>query len=139
MAFEVVQNDIVKMTTDAIVNTIKANVEVGEVTYTKWDSASTRYVIHTTIPTWQGGEANEEEDLRSCFRNSLELAHKLNCHSIAFPLMCIGKKSMPHKLVLEIAVSEVKAFLEQNDMMIYLAIQDDEDFQVAKDYVAKNF
>lgn len=139
MAFEVVQDDILKMTTDAIVNTIKANVEVGEVTYTKWDSASTRYVIHTTIPTWQDGEKNEEEDLHSCFRNILELAKKLNCRSIAVPLMCIGKNSMPPKLVLEIAVSEVKAFLEQNEMMIYLAIQDDEAYQLAKDYVAKYF
>lgn len=140
MAFEVVQNDIIKMTTDAIVNTIKAKVNVGEVTYTKWDSTSTRYVIHTTLPAWKGGTDNEEENLRACFRNSLHLAKDLNCTSIAFPLMSVGKFKMPQDIVLEIAVSEFKKYLDNdNDMMIYLAMQNQNTYEMAKQYAAKHF
>lgn len=140
MAFEVVQNDIIKMTTDAIVNTIKAKVNVGEVTYTKWDSACTRYVIHTTVPAWKGGTENEEEELRSCFQNSLKLAKELDCQSIAFPLMCIGKHKMPRELVLKVAISEFKKYLENDDeMMIYLAIQNEDAFQMAQKYAADCF
>ncbi len=140
MAFKVIQDDIIKMTTDAVVNTIKAKAEVGEATYTKWDSAATRYVIHTTVPVWKGGTDHETEALRSCFQNSLRLAEELQCKSIAFPMMCIGSHCIPQELALEVAVTEIKAFLkEHDDMMIYLAISDEEAYQTAKKYVESNF
>ncbi|MBR1997170.1 MAG: macro domain-containing protein, partial [Akkermansia sp.] len=34
---------------------------------------------------WQGGQQGERELLEACYRNSLELATKYKCETVAFP------------------------------------------------------
>ena len=57
----------------------------GEAKITKGYRLPARYVIHTPGPVWNGGGKNEDQLLRNCYKNSLELAAKNGCRSVAFP------------------------------------------------------
>ena len=56
----------------------------GEAKITKGYRLPARYVIHTPGPVWNGGGKNEDQLLRNCYKNSLELAAKNGCRSVAF-------------------------------------------------------
>lgn len=71
-------------------------------------------VIHTVGPVWQGGNQGEDELLRACYRNSLMLAVQHEIQTIAFPAISTGAYGFPLQRATEIAVSEVRAFLENN-------------------------
>lgn len=59
-------------------------LEVGHACLTSGYNLST-YIIHTFGPIWHGNQDHEEEKLRSCYINSLELASQYQLNSIAFP------------------------------------------------------
>ena len=115
MPFEIVRNDITKMSVDAIVNTanpkpvvgagtdtavhkkagpelLKARqcigrIEPGHAAVTPAYNLDAKYVIHTVGPIWIDGTQDEELLLQSCYENSLRLAVDNGCQSIAFPLI----------------------------------------------------
>ncbi len=64
--------------------------ETGEAKITRGYRLKARHVIHTVGPVWQGGGADEERLLASCYRNSLLLAAKHKLTSIAFPAISTG-------------------------------------------------
>lgn len=84
------------------------------------------YVIHTRGPKWQGGGANEQILLRSCYLNALLAARKLELNSVAFPLIASGLFGFPKDQVLRIALDAMGDFLSQSDrdMDITLCIYD---------------
>lgn len=84
----------------------------GEAKITKGYRLRARHVIHTVGPVWHGGGNGEPELLRSCYRNSLELAAKHGLQSIAFPCISTGVYRFPADQATEIAVETVKAFLQ---------------------------
>src|SRR4051794_13704521 len=45
--------------------------KTGEAKITSGYRLPARFVIHTVGPIWRGGESGEEEQLASCYRNSL--------------------------------------------------------------------
>ncbi|HJO87918.1 MAG TPA: macro domain-containing protein, partial [Rhodospirillales bacterium] len=57
----------------------------GEAKLTSGYNLPANFVIHTVGPVWQGGTANEDELLASCYRRSLEIARDQDIQSIAFP------------------------------------------------------
>jgi O-acetyl-ADP-ribose deacetylase (regulator of RNase III) len=65
-------------------------------------------VIHTVGPVWDGGEANEDLLLASCYRNSLALAAKHGVRSIAFPAISTGIFGFPPDRAASIAVRTVR-------------------------------
>lgn len=155
MPLRIVRNDIVKMTTDAIVNTANDHVAVG----TGCDGAvyraagydellnyrreyigfveeggafitpgfglDARYIIHAVSPRFIDGDHGEEEKLRSCYRKSLQLAKEIGIRSIAFPLISTGGFGYPKEEGLRIAVDEISAFLFENEMDIFLVVFDE--------------
>ena len=70
-----------------------------------------RYVIHTVGPVWQGGGADEEALLASCYRRSMELAVAHEIKSVAFPAISTGVYRFPVPRASAIAVATVAEFL----------------------------
>jgi len=160
MPFKIVRSNIIDMNVDVIVNSTSENYDyvggaeqeildkggndlytdrvnlgsiyVSESRYTKGYRLLSDYVIHTVGPTWLN-EGNEPVLLRKTYRNVLSMAKALNCDSIAFPLISTGTFGFPKKEALEIAQDVIKEFLEDNEMMIYLVVYDQESFILSQE------
>lgn len=87
----------------------------GQAVATTAGKLNARVVIHTVGPVWHGGKNNEERLLSDCYRNSLIVANKKGCVSIAFPAISTGVYRFPKKLAAKISSSAVKEFLEQHE------------------------
>jgi O-acetyl-ADP-ribose deacetylase (regulator of RNase III) len=101
-----------------------APVKTGEAVITPGFALPAKFVIHTPGPVWNGGTSGEEELLRSCYINSLLLAEKNGCESIAFPLISSGVYGYPKKDALKVATRAITDFTTDHDMYVYLAVFD---------------
>ncbi len=139
---ELVQADITKQKADAIVNAANTTLlggggvdgaihraagpelleecrkfggcPTGEARITRGYGLAAKYVIHTVGPIWHGGRSDEDELLRKCYQNSLELAEKNGLKSIAFPSISTGAYNFPIERASRVAVDEVRAFLRKS-------------------------
>lgn len=155
MSLKIVRQDITKMNTEAVVNTANRKPRVGsgcdtaiyeaagyeellayrkenigevpegEAFLTPGFHLPAKYIIHTVSPLYINGAEGEEEKLRACYRNSLQIAAKQQIKSIAFPLIATGSFGYPKEEGLRIAVDEINAFLLHHDMLIYLVVFDE--------------
>ena len=94
--------------------------ETGEAKITKGYNLPAKHIIHTVGPVWRGGDYNEEETLRSCYRSSIRLAEENNCASVAFPLISAGVYGYPRSEAIKVAVSEISSCEKFGDMDFYL-------------------
>ncbi|MGI5977427.1 MAG: macro domain-containing protein [Candidatus Limivicinus sp.] len=105
-----------------------------------------KYIIHTAGPVWQGGVADEEEKLASCYRSSLQLAEKKGCRSVAIPLIAAGSLGYPKEKALSIASSAINEFLKHCDLIVYLVVYDKTVYRISsrlfsdvKSYIDDNY
>ncbi len=94
----------------------------GEAKLTRGYRLKAKYVIHTVGPRWQGGGSGEEAVLRACYRNSLALARDKGCETVAFPLISSGVFGYPKAEALAVAEEEIRSFLREEEMTVYLAL-----------------
>lgn len=74
-----------------------------------------KHVIHTVGPVYRDGQRGEPGLLRSCYEESLRLAHSKAAATIAFPCISTGVYGYPKADACRIAVDAVVAWLEQNE------------------------
>lgn len=160
MPFEIVRNDITKMHVDAVVNPTNTkmfgtagvdgtihkiegprlreetekigDLAPGQSVLTKAFNLPASHIIHTVGPIWKDGKSGEEDILRSCYKNSLELAKDQGFESIAFPLISSGSYGCPKDVALNIAVSSIGEFLLFNEIMVYLVVYDKKAYQLSE-------
>ncbi len=140
--FEIVQGDITAQETEAVVNAANKRLapgggvagaihraagpelheeckelggcKTGEAKITGGYQLPADHVIHTVGPIYSG-EEKDEELLRSSYKNSLQLALENDISSIAFPALSTGAFGYPTEEAAEVAIDEIKRFLEEHD------------------------
>ena len=167
MPFEIVRSDITTMHTDAIVNAANTalqqgggvcgaifkaagenelqracnaigRIQTGQAVITPGFRLHAKYIIHTAGPVWRGGGEGEEEQLKSCYRNSLRLAKENGCNSIAFPLISSGIYGYPKEQALRAAADTIRGYLDaqspddENDITVYLCVFDKAVFSLSE-------
>lgn len=161
MPFNIIRDDITRLETDAIVNAANSKLiagggvcgaifsaagvdelqrecdkigycGIGEAVITKGYKLKAKHVIHTVGPIYGHDPANEETQLYSCYKSSLELAKKKRMNSIAFPVISSGIYGYPKTEAIKIATKSIKDFLEKNEMDVYLVVYDSKAFQISE-------
>ncbi|MBO4242366.1 MAG: macro domain-containing protein [Clostridiales bacterium] len=177
MPFTIIRDDITRVKADAVVNTanpspivgggtesaiykaagkeilLAARERIGDIraglaVETPAYDLSARFIIHTVCVPWKGGTSGELDILTSCYRESLKLATKLKCKSIAFPLIGTGTYGFPHDLAVQTARSVCNEYLNDYDpsLDVTLVVFDDESYESSvalfkkiKQYVDSNY
>ena len=153
MPFNIIRNDITKLKVDAIVNAANTSLQMGggvcgaifsaagaerlqracdeiapirtgEAVITEGFNLPAKYIIHAAGPVWRGGSQDEEASLRACYVNSLELAVKHQCESVAFPLISSGIYGYPKSEALRVATGSIRGFIEEHDIDVSLVVFD---------------
>ncbi len=111
--------------------------KTGQAVITPGFALPAKYVIHAVGPRWNGGNCGEEEQLRSCYQVSLEIAKAQELESIAFPLISSGIYGYPKDKALRVAMAVISEFVLQNDMYVYLVMYDRQSFVLSEKLVEK--
>ncbi|ADV47130.1 O-acetyl-ADP-ribose deacetylase [Nitratifractor salsuginis] len=105
----------------------------GQAVATTAGKMPARYVIHTVGPIWGRCGSEEECDrlLSDAYLNSLELAHKLDCRSIAFPAISTGIYGFPKERAARIAWQTVNEWLKTHpEMEVRFVFHSDRDREI---------
>ena len=160
MPLQIIRQDITKMRVDAIVNTTNeemigysgvdlaihtiagaeldaecaklAPLGLGQAKLSGAYDLPCKYVIHTSGPVWRGGLLGESIILRSCYIESLKLAVKSGCRSVAFPLISSGVYGYPKDQVLKFAIQTITEFLFDHELTVYLCVFDKESYSFSQ-------
>jgi len=137
-----VEGDITKEETDAIVNAANSRLAggggvdgaihraggpsimeecrkiggcpAGQAVITTGGNLKARYVIHTVGPVYRDGTGGEAQLLASAYRESLKLASRHGLKSIAFPSISTGAYGFPLGEAAEISLATVNDYLEEH-------------------------
>ena len=166
MPLNIIRNDITKLRVDAIVNAANtsllmgggvcgaifhaagadklqkacdelAPIRTGEAVVTNGFGLPAKYIIHTAGPVYHDGKQGEEELLRSCYINSLELAVKSGCESIAFPLISSGIYGYPKKEAFSVAADAIRGFISDHDIGVLLVVFDKDALAVSREMLGE--
>ena len=151
MPFTIINGDITKIKTDAVVNAANSALKkgggvcgaifdaagadelqaqcdaighcnVGEAVITEGFALPAKFIIHTVGPLWQGGRNGEARLLSLSYQNSLTLAEKHGLTSIAFPLISSGIFGYPKEEARTVAETAIAEFLKKRDMEVFLVL-----------------
>lgn len=137
-----IQGDITKQDTEAIVNAANARLAggggvdgaihraggpiiaeecrkiggcpTGKAVITSGGNLKAKYVIHAVGPIYRGGQNREAELLRNAYLSSLALAKEKGITSISFPSLSTGAYGYPIKEAARIALQAVLDFMAEN-------------------------
>lgn len=160
MIIKLHKGDITKMNVDAIVNAANSSLlggggvdgaihraagpellvecrklngcPTGEAKITNAYNLACKHVIHTVGPIWKGGNSNEANLLKSCYKNSLKLAEAYKLESIVFPNISTGVYGYPKKEAAKIAIETVikKSLKLKHLKEITFCVFDDTNYEI---------
>ena len=81
-----------------------------------------KHVFHAVGPVYRDGLHGEPELLASCYRKCLELAEEREADTISFPAISTGVYGYPIQEAAAIAIREVTAHLNREDVHVRHAI-----------------
>jgi len=138
----IVEGDITKEETDAIVNAANSGLRggggvdgaihraggpsileecrkighcpTGQAVITTGGNLKARHVIHTVGPVWSGGGRNEAGLLKSAYLESLKLASKKGLKSVSFPAISTGVYGYPLNEAARVALETAIDYLEEH-------------------------
>lgn len=138
----IVEGDITREETDAIVNAANSGLRggggvdgaihraggpaimeecrkighcpTGQAVVTTGGNLKARYVIHTVGPVWSGGGRNEAGLLKSAYLESLKLASKKGLKSVSFPAISTGAYGYPLNDAARIALKTATDYLKEH-------------------------
>ena len=111
------------------------NEPTGQAKITPAFNLPSKFVIHTVgpiIPSNRQPNKIEKNLLASCYESCLNLAAKKNLKSIAFCCISTGEFHFPNQIAAEIAVSTVRNFLNNNDLVVIFNVFKDLDLEIYK-------
>jgi len=157
---EVIKSDITQLEVDAIVNAANTTLlggggvdgaihraagpellsecrtlngcRTGDAKITKGYNLPSKFVIHTVGPVWNDGLHDEQQELFSCYKRSLELAVENGARTVAFPNISTGIYHFPKQKAALIATEAVSDFLSKNreiEKVIFCTF-DEENFMI---------
>lgn len=106
--------------------------KTGEAVITgAYNIKNAKYIIHTVGPIYCDIKSDYEK-LSLCYYNSLELAYKKGCQSIAFPCISTGACNFPIGAATKIALGTVLIWLEshpESRMAVYFCCFKKEEYR----------
>ncbi len=142
---EIVEGDITRQDTEAIVNAANTSLlggggvdgaihlaggpkileecrqiggcPTGEARITTGGNLRAKYVIHTVGPIYRDGLHREPELLSSCYRESLKLAAAKGLKTLAFPAISTGAYGYPLDAAARIALKTVRDYLAEHSQI----------------------
>ena len=163
MPFTIIEGDITKMKTDAIVNAANikllmgggvcgaifkgagpeklraacsplASIKTSQAVITPAFDLQVKYIIHAAGPVYRNYEPDLSRALLyKTYTNSLHLALEHQIQSIAFPLISSGIYGYPAEEALQVANQAIEDFLVDHDMDVYLTIFDKKNLIINQD------
>jgi O-acetyl-ADP-ribose deacetylase (regulator of RNase III) len=157
---ELVQDDITRQDTEAIVNAANNSLlggggvdgaihraagpgllaetrtlggcDTGDARLTQGYNLKARYIIHTVGPVYNPHEPEVPQLLRSAYHRSLQLALERGIQSIAFPAVSTGVYGYPLREAAEIALDTVIGFVSEHEgiALVRFVLFDDSALQV---------
>lgn len=85
---------------------------VSEAKITQGFQLKANYIIHTVGPCY--GVQDDALLLKQCYKNILSLAREQKIHSIAMPVISVGRFSYPKKAAVQIALQAVSEWFQEN-------------------------
>lgn len=158
-SIKMIQDDITKIRTDAIVNAANSSLLggggvdgaihraagiklleacrklggclAGEAKITEGYNLPSSYVIHTVGPVYSG-KPEDRETLQKCYQNSLELAEKNGLKTIAFPAISCGVYGYPIQEAAPVALGTVINHLKKGSCLeeVYFVLFSEKDVSV---------
>ena len=138
----IVEGDITREETDAIVNAANSGLRggggvdgaihraggpsileeckkighcpTGQAVITSGGNLLAKYVIHTVGPVWSGGNRNEAGLLKSAYLESLKIASKKGLKSVSFPAISTGAYGYPLDEAARIALKTAIDYLKEH-------------------------
>ncbi len=112
--------------------------ETGDAKITRGYKLPARHVIHTVGPVYHA-RSDDPALLASCYRASLQLAHRHGLVSIAFPAISCGVYGYPIEQACRIAIDTVREFLTDNELpeRVLFVLFSEEFFRIYRDYLSK--
>jgi O-acetyl-ADP-ribose deacetylase (regulator of RNase III) len=139
---EIIEGDITRCKTDAIVNAANTSLlggggvdgaihraagpelleecrtlngcATGDAKITRGYNLPARFVIHTVGPVWHDGSHGEHAALASCYRRVFQLALRQGIRTLAFPAISTGAYRFPLDAACRIALEETAQILARH-------------------------